>query len=153
MYAATKHAINGFVRSFIQLESIGIRVAAVAPGYTKTPIWTDNPDKMDMLDQSKDEWVTPEEVATVMLALVEQDQVSESILGTPKEDEGTKDENMIPITSGTILEVSKSVRKVAMFNDPGPVGRPGNSMGDLKAIDEGILEGVRSGGWGKIQKN
>ncbi|QVM11445.1 hypothetical protein D8B26_006093 [Coccidioides posadasii str. Silveira] len=148
LYSATKHAINGFVRSLAKLDKIGIRVAAVAPGFIKTPLWTESIDKMRMVDESKDEWVTPEDVALVMLALIERDQISESILAEPK-GEGV----MIPIKGGTILEVSKSVRKVSSFNDPGPLGRPGNSMGDHRAAEEGFLELVQSGSWGEAAKN
>lgn len=148
LYVATKYALSGFVRSLAKLERLGIRVTAVAPGFIKTPLWTEDPDKMAMVDESKDEWVTPEEVATVMLAMVQQDQISESILGTPKENE-----NMISVQGGTILEVSKSVRKVSMFNDPGPLGRPGNSMSDAREVEEEIFERVQSVGWGKVERN
>ncbi|KAJ5104586.1 Short-chain dehydrogenase/reductase SDR [Penicillium alfredii] len=79
IYAASKHALNGFVWSMANLDKdLGIRVTAVAPGVIKTPLWTEHPEKLKMVDGS-DEWVTPEEVATVMLALVQQDQVSETI--------------------------------------------------------------------------
>lgn len=44
MYAASKSAINGFVRSLGELEKrFGIRVTAVAPGIIKTPLWLENP--------------------------------------------------------------------------------------------------------------
>lgn len=40
LYVASKHALNGFVRSLCTLESVfNIRVTAVAPGVIKTPIW------------------------------------------------------------------------------------------------------------------
>ncbi|KAM5435821.1 hypothetical protein MferCBS31731_006078 [Microsporum ferrugineum] len=144
IYAASKHAINGFVRSLSKLDKIGIRVTAVAPGLIKTPLWTDNPDKLRMVDESNSEWVTPEQVATVMLALVQQDEISESSLGIPTEGDAP-----IKIKGGTIVEVSKSVRRVAMFNDPGPLGRPGNAVGDLTQVDDGFLAAVQSGSWGK----
>ncbi|CBF84083.1 putative short chain dehydrogenase/reductase family oxidoreductase [Aspergillus nidulans FGSC A4] len=80
IYVATKHAINGFVRSLAKLdERCGIRVTAVAPGIIKTPLWTDHPEKLKIVDDTKDAWVTPDEVATVMLALVQQDQANEVI--------------------------------------------------------------------------
>ncbi|EEH21731.2 hypothetical protein PABG_03947 [Paracoccidioides brasiliensis Pb03] len=145
MYIATKHAISGFVRSLARLDAIGIRVTAVAPGFIKTPLWTEQPDKMQIIDESKDAWVTPEEVAEVMLALVERDQVNENILGNSKE-EG----KMVPIRGGTILEVSKSVRAVLPFNDPGPLGRPGNSLGNPRAAEESLLSLVQSGSWVKL---
>jgi 3-hydroxybutyrate dehydrogenase len=41
-YVASKHGISGFVRCLAPLESkLGIRVTAVAPGLTQTPLWTE----------------------------------------------------------------------------------------------------------------
>lgn len=104
VYVATKHATNGFVRSLGRLENPPadtglpkIRVNAVAPARILTPLWTDNPEKMKMVGDQPG-WVTPEEVARVMLELVE------------------KEENV----GGTILEVGNTVRKVEVFNDGGP---------------------------------
>ena len=57
-------------------QLFGIRVTAVAPGVIKTPLWTDHPEKLKMVDEGADAWVTPEEVAQVMLALVQQEKVS-----------------------------------------------------------------------------
>lgn len=67
-----------------------------------------------------DEWVTPDEVAKVMLDLVEKDEC-----------------NGARIEGGAILEVSKNkVRNVEVFNDPGPSGA-GNTVGNMKtSIDE-----------------
>lgn len=63
IYNATKHAINGFVRSLAPLEErLGVRVMAVAPGVIKTPLWTDNPEKLKMIGKAV-VWVTAEEVA------------------------------------------------------------------------------------------
>lgn len=53
IYNATKHGINGFVRSLALLEERkGIRVAAVAPGVIKTLLWTDHPEKMRMVTEA-----------------------------------------------------------------------------------------------------
>ncbi|RAL61789.1 hypothetical protein DID88_002852 [Monilinia fructigena] len=106
MYVASKHAISGFVRSLAQLEFPSpdipkVRISAVAPGLIKTPLWTENPEKMAFVtedDPNNTPWVTTQFVAEAMLELVE----SEKYLG------------------GTILEVGKVVRKVEAFNDPGP---------------------------------
>ncbi|KAH2597773.1 hypothetical protein KXV63_004967, partial [Aspergillus fumigatus] len=131
IYVATKHAINGLVRSLAKLDSkFGIRVTAVAPGVIKTPLWTDHPEKLKMVDDKADEWVTPEEVAEVMLALIQQDSVSE-IIGD-KSGQGTQ----FPVQGGTILEVSKSVRAVSPFNDPGPAGRRGNTVSDMAKVED-----------------
>lgn len=106
LYVASKHAISGFVRSLERLEFPArdipkVRVSAVAPGLVKTPLWTENPERLALLpedDPADSFWVTPEFVAEAMLELVQ----SEKYLG------------------GTILEVGKTVRKVGAFNDPGP---------------------------------
>jgi NAD(P)-dependent dehydrogenase (short-subunit alcohol dehydrogenase family) len=80
LYIASKHAISGFIRSLAQLDTLGIRVNGVAPvrslaafssdetsftdtisqGVIKTPLWTDHPEKMKMVDENRDEWVEPE---------------------------------------------------------------------------------------------
>ncbi|KAL5339008.1 transmembrane amino acid transporter protein-domain-containing protein [Aspergillus crustosus] len=142
IYVATKHAINGLVRSLANLDSRkGIRVTAVAPGVIKTPLWTDHPEKLKMVDDSKDAWVTADEVATVMLSLVQQDTVSE-VIGQ-KEGEG---ETAFPVSGGTILEVSKTVRSVSPYNDPGPGTRPGNTVSTAAAVEDEVWEllgGVR----------
>ncbi|KAL2820472.1 transmembrane amino acid transporter protein-domain-containing protein [Aspergillus cavernicola] len=135
IYVATKHAINGLVRSLAKLDGkCGIRVTAVAPGVIKTPLWTDHPEKIKMVDDSKDAWVTPDEVATVMLALVQQDTVSEVI--------GDKEgkETVYPVTGGTVLEVSKTVRSVSPFNDPGPGNRPGNTASTAGSVEDEVWD-------------
>ncbi|KAK9618583.1 hypothetical protein V6Z96_000576 [Aspergillus fumigatus] len=143
IYVATKHAINGLVRSLAKLDSkFGIRVTAVAPGVIKTPLWTDHPEKLKMVDDKADEWVTPEEVAEVMLALIQQDSVSE-IIGD-KSGHGTQ----FPVQGGTILEVSKSVRAVSPFNDPGPAGRRGNTVSDMAKVEDEVYDLLSTEGWG-----
>lgn len=130
VYVASKHALNGFVRSMKRLDAPPahiprIRVNAVAPARILTPLWTDNPEKMAMVGKNSTGWVTPEFVASVMLDLVE------------------KEENV----GGTILEVGAVVRKVEAFNDGGPVS-VGNRVGndpdyekDMWASMEKIMEG------------
>ncbi|PWY81515.1 NAD(P)-binding protein [Aspergillus sclerotioniger CBS 115572] len=100
MYGASKFAVTGFVRCLGPLEqAIGVRVNAVAPGLIRTPLWTDNPEKLMLVDQEKDGWATPEEVAFAMFrCLVEDD-----------------------LQGGTVLEVVRnSTRRVEALNDPGP---------------------------------
>lgn len=76
LYIASKHAINGFIRSMEPLEAtLGIKVNGVAPGVIKTPLWTDHPEKMKMIDENVDEWVTPEEVAEQMLRCAEDEAI------------------------------------------------------------------------------
>jgi 3-hydroxybutyrate dehydrogenase len=143
IYCATKHAINGFVRSLANLDkNLGIRVTAVAPGVIKTPLWTEHPEKLKMIDDSNDTWVTPEEVAEVMLALVQQEQVGETI--GDRSGRGLQFE----VQGGTILEVSKTVRAVGQFNDPGPGNRPGNTASDHQSVEQESYRLLSQEGWG-----
>lgn len=96
-----------------------------------------------MVDEKVDEWVTPEEVAQVMLALVQQNEVSE-VIGDTKRVQG----KVIPVQGGTILEVSKSVREVNAFNDPGPVGRAGNTVAHAKVVEDEVFNLLSQRGWG-----
>lgn len=99
LYGASKFALVGFVRSIAPLDEYGIRVNAVAPGVVKTPLWTEHPEKLGNVNETKDAWVTPREVAEAMLSCVE--------------DPGR--------VGGTVLEVGAGhTREVAVFNDPGP---------------------------------
>ncbi|KAJ4129788.1 hypothetical protein NW768_006757 [Fusarium equiseti] len=98
MYGATKFGITGFVRCLWNLDTIGIRVNAVAPGVVRTPLWTEHPEKLKNVSQ-EDAWVTPVECAEAMLECVESDKHP----------------------GGTVLEVGKgNTRQVQVFNDPGP---------------------------------
>lgn len=145
IYSATKHAISGFVRSLAKLDGrCGIRVTAVAPGVIKTPLWTDHPEKLKMVDDGKDAWVTADEVATVMLALVQQDRVSE-VIGDKEAKEG---ETVYPVSGGTVLEVSKTVRSVLPYNDPGPGTRPGNTASTTASVENEAWELLSASGWG-----
>ena len=147
MYNATKHAINGFVRSLGPLEAnMGIRVAAVAPGVVKTPLWTDNQEKLKAVG-GEDQWVTPEEVAVVMLALVEDDSVDDRRLIDGEE--GQK----VPIRGGSILEVSKGhVRDVQAYMDPGPGHREGNTASNMEELVKEVYGLLGHNGWGQPAK-
>lgn len=135
IYNATKHAINGFVRSLALLDrSLGVRVTCVAPGVIKTPLWTDNPDKMRLL-AAGDEWVTPEEVADTMGALVGEEELEVQAVG------GEKVEKRIKVEGGLVVEISKGRRRVVLqYGDPGPEGRAGNTVSGMDAEEESILE-------------
>ena len=101
MYAASKAAISSFTRSLAPLEqSLKIRVNAIAPGIVKTPLWT--ADKLDVVNEELDSWVTTTQIAGVMLDLIQKEEY----------------------VGGTVLEVgAELVRKVEILNDPGPTGK------------------------------
>jgi len=151
LYHVSKHGVEALVRSLADLEGLhGIRVTGVEPGVVKTPLWTDNPDKLQIVNQvdedgnKADTWVTPEEVAQVMLACVKDDQVASDIRADASE--------MIPIRGGTCLEVlAGTVRDVPMFNNAGPYsgGREGASVAKIdKIVDE--VKGLLKPGWGQF---
>lgn len=138
IYNATKHGISGFTRSLAKLEEQrGIRVVAVAPGIVKTPLWTENPEKLRIVDEEKgDVWVTAEETAEVMASMVENDEV---VVG----------ENKVLIKGGTIVETSRqSIREVKQFMDEGPFGKAGNSASQL-GLAEDETWSLLDENWGK----
>lgn len=70
---------------------------------------------MKMIDSAKDVWVEPEDVAAVMLDLIENDKH----------------------ISGTILEIGKDqVRPVELLNDGGPSGAGHTVSALVKGADE-----------------
>lgn len=141
------------MRSLAPLDKrLGVRVTAVAPGVIKTPLWTEHPEKLQLIAK-EDEWVTPEFVAEVMASLVEQEVVevdagsmgSASGLSTGGAKEGTK---KVAVEGGMILEVAKGkTRLVEQFNDPGPSGE-GNTAGNMNIAEEEIFGRLGSGKWG-----
>lgn len=129
MYAASKHGLSGFIRSMTPLEeTLGIRVNGVAPGIIKTPLWTDHPEKLTMLDSERDEWVEPEEVADVMLKCVEGEEFG----------------------GGWVVEVLKDrTRRVDWRNDPGPSGS-GSSASNAATMATEVFGWLAEPGWGRV---
>lgn len=127
IYAASKHAISGFLRSLAPLEdTLGIRVNGVAPGIIKTPLWTDHPEKISLFDDAKDAWVEPEEVAEAMLKCVEDDEVK----------------------GGWVLEVTKGMsRNVTATDTPGPQG-PGGGISNAAVNVAEVFSWLGTDGWG-----
>ena len=142
LYNASKHAINGFVRTLAPLHKrYGIRVTCVAPGVIKTPLWTENPDKMRLLSE-EDEWVTPEAVAEVMGDLVSEEEIDVEAVGA---EEGL---TKVKVEGGMIVEVAKGRRRVVkQYMDPGPIGFKGNTVGRMGNEEEMILEMLGKGEW------
>lgn len=148
LYHASKHGVQALVRSLADMEHLcGIRVTCLMPGVVKTPLWTDNPEKLQIVKEGKDVWVTPEEVAQVMLACVKDIEISSIIEGSANAN-GVGDKEMIQIKGGSCLEVlAGTVRDVPMFGNIGPqaTGRKGASVSDGEKIYKEVLEELKPG--------
>lgn len=137
LYVASKSAVSNFVRTLAALESPPpasglkpVRVVAVAPGVIKTPLWTENPEKLAWVDEDKDEWVTPDEVADVMLRVVQEDEY----------------------VGGTVVEVGKGqTRTVTIKNDPGPSGA-GHTVGHAAQGYREVWGWLAQDGWGQTER-
>lgn len=145
LYHASKWAILGFLHSISSLgEHTGIKVSGVAPGIVKTRLWFETPDKAAIVTdktsgQIQEDFVTPEEVADAMFALVKDDEV----------DNGSGEK--IAIKSGTVLEVAKgALRDVPMLGNTGPpFGNPGLILSNVEGAYAEILGNLQPG-WGKF---
>jgi 3-hydroxybutyrate dehydrogenase len=114
----------------------------VAPGVVKTPLWTEYAEKMKAVG-SGDAWVPPEEVAEVMLALVEKNEIGSVA--------GDLDQGKIAIRGGSILKVSRGkVRDVQAFNDPDPEDTPGNTTSNISQLKEDVWSVLNTKGWGML---
>ena len=157
MYHVSKHGVQALVRSLAILESThGIRVTCLMPGVVKTPLWTDNPDKLRFVrteGPDADIWVTPEEVAQVMLSCVKDNEIPNIIEGSAAVTAGLSvEKETIQIKGGTCLEVlAGTVRDVPPFNNAGPraLGRPGASVSDGEKSVHDVLAELKPG-WGKV---
>ncbi|KKY13295.1 putative nad-dependent 15-hydroxyprostaglandin dehydrogenase [Diplodia seriata] len=139
LYDASKHAVSGFVRALRDVGAVGVRVAAVAPGLVRTPLYTDDAEKLAMVDESRDVWVEPAEVAEVMCALVERDGMSGGSVAGEEDD--------IKIEGGIVVEVTKGkARVVRPYHDPGPSG-PGTAASNMAEV-EGRIQTMLRNGWG-----
>jgi len=127
LYFASKHAISGFVRSLGELDDkLGIRVAAVAPGGVRTPLLVEDSHKKRLVAEN-DTLISPEEVATGLLRLCEEDNLK----------------------GGTILEIAAKgkTRKVQAFNDPGPQGE-GHAVSNADVAVDEVYQLLGTSGWG-----
>lgn len=97
------------MRSLASLESrVGIRVAAVAPGIIRTPIWS--PERARWIT-GDDSWVEPEEVADVMVRLAEGGEVD--VVAKGGAEKGSKVKKVkVKVEGGLILEVGKAKLRV-----------------------------------------
>ncbi|OAL44214.1 3-hydroxybutyrate dehydrogenase [Pyrenochaeta sp. DS3sAY3a] len=152
LYVATKHGLDGFVRSMGDLEaSHGIRVTAVEPGAVKTPLFTEHPEKMRMMDQKLDDWVYPQEVAKVMLALVQNHEVgNDEIFSTDRVFD--KEAAKIQIRGGSVVEVLVgNLREVPLFGNQGPMssGAQGWKPSAGAAAYQETVQMLKPG-WGQV---
>lgn len=152
LYHVSKHGVQALVRSLASLEQThGIRVACVMPGVVKTPLFMEHPEKLKMFRSSGDTpdvWVTPEEVAQVMLACVKDDEIDANMRATA--DKGDERER-VPIKGGSCLEVLAGfVRDVPLYGNVGPfaAGRPGATVQDVTKMVDEVYE-VLKPGWGQ----
>jgi len=119
-YGASKAGVSSFTRSLAPLQSeFGIKVVAVAPGMVRTPLWTENPDKMKAISDD-DVILEPEELAAAMLTLVE----SEAYPG------------------GTVLEVLKDKTRVVNVDSSVAEG-PGATMSNMHVVQRDTIEVLR----------
>jgi NAD(P)-dependent dehydrogenase (short-subunit alcohol dehydrogenase family) len=82
IYALTKHAVVGFVRSVApQLAERGIRINAVCPGFADTPMVTG--DLRSSLEQSGFPLLAPEEVADAVLIAARSERTGEAWVVQP----------------------------------------------------------------------
>lgn len=97
LYCATKHAMVGFVKSMKLCDELeGVKITAICPWYAlvipmtgvgrlrltvkcdhsavRTPLWTNQPEKMVQFGLNESESVTPMDVGEAILSLVEDGQ-------------------------------------------------------------------------------
>jgi NAD(P)-dependent dehydrogenase (short-subunit alcohol dehydrogenase family) len=83
LYALTKHAVVGFVRSVErQLARRGIRINAVAPGYVDTPL-LDRAGQRAAFEAARFPLLEPEEVAAAVLVAARSEQTGQAWVVQP----------------------------------------------------------------------
>jgi len=116
LYGAAKQGISNFARAMVPLQKMeNIRVTAVAPGPTMSPLMYDHPEAIRFVDPEKDKLATTDEIARGMMALCF--------------------EGKYP--TGTVLEVTPPDRwrEVSLLNDPGPGAHAFTSRKDDAIVD------------------
>lgn len=116
LYQAAKHGISNFTRCMAKLKELGnIKVVAVAPGPTFSPLMYDHPEALRFVDPEKDSLAQPEEIGRGMMAIAFDDK----------------------FPPGTVLEVTHpdKWREVFLLNDPGPQGSGWTSKKDEAISD------------------
>ncbi|KAK3072149.1 hypothetical protein LTR53_007342 [Teratosphaeriaceae sp. CCFEE 6253] len=74
LYCASKHAVVGFTKSMAQADDDeNFKIVCICPGMVSTPLWTGEQakDKHQQFSYTDDVCITPEEVATAMMEMVQ----------------------------------------------------------------------------------
>ncbi|KAI9847594.1 MAG: hypothetical protein M1837_002168 [Sclerophora amabilis] len=99
VYCATKHAMVGFTRSLAEANAAaGVKVACICPGVVFTPLFTTYPDKVEQYSIREETALSPDDVASCLLSLVEDGQYG----------------------GGTVLEITRRGTRVVPAVDLGP---------------------------------
>ena len=125
LYGAAKQGISNFARAMAKLSEMeGIRVTAVAPGPTMSPLMYDHPEAIRFVDPDKDKLCSTAEIARGMMAVCFEDG-----------SDGGGSSKRFP--SGTVLEVTHPDRwrEVSLLNDPGPGPHAWTSRKDEAIVD------------------
>lgn len=147
LYVTSKWGLRGFIYTMGELEATrNIRVAGVAPGIVRTPIWLDDEEKRKMVYDSEGkeqtDWTTPEEVAEVMYKICTQNELTTA--------KGEK----LPVKGGSLIEVIHGdVRDVPIYGAQ-PPGTETNMQG-LTIISaakawEDMNAAVAKPNWGRV---
>jgi hypothetical protein len=170
LYGAAKQGISNFARAMAGLREMeGIRVTAVAPGPTMSPLMYDHPEAIRFVDPEKDKLCSTDEIARGMMAVcfeegdadegdADADQGGDAGgrggagagAGEPQAEGGGRErERKRFFPPGTVLEVThpNRWREVKLLNDPGPGPHAWTSRKDEAIVDVvKALEEDRKGG-------
>jgi hypothetical protein len=163
LYGAAKQGISNFARAMAGLREMeGIRVTAVAPGPTMSPLMYDHPEAIRFVDPEKDKLCSTDEIARGMMAVCfeEGEGGSEGSEGDVDADQGgdagggggagagagageqakggeEERERKKFFPPGTVLEVThpNRWREVKLLNDPGPGPHAWTSRKDEAIVD------------------
>ncbi|MEK6953209.1 MAG: SDR family oxidoreductase [Nanoarchaeota archaeon] len=82
-YGASKAAISHFTQTMAKNLAPKILINAIAPGYVKTPLWTDTSEE-DFENSGKDQlierMIMPEEIAEMAIAIVKNDAMTGEVV-------------------------------------------------------------------------
>lgn len=146
LYNATKWGLRGFIYTMAEIEETRhVRVAGVAPGIVRTPLWLETEKAKMVMDadgKEQNEWTTPEEVAQVMYKICTENEIANA-----------KGE-LIPIRGGSLIEViNGDVRDVPMYGaQPPGTGTDGKGLMIVNPTEawKSMNAAVEKPDWGKV---